>query len=578
MSLDRPSGGSRLQPSVDTLIFWGLFAGYLAWLLATTGDLGYSRDEGFYFHAARQYGRWFELLGTDPIHAMEPDVVDRYWRENHEHPALMKSLFWASRHGLWGSVLSERGTAFRFPAMLLSALCVATVFGWGRRALGRVEGVVAALFFAGMPRVFYHAHLACFDMPIAALWLWCAYAYQRSAQTRGVRWAVIAALLYGLALNTKHNAWLLPFALLLHALLRKGRHLLPELRRGRLRLPAALPAMLVGGPIVLFATWPWLWHETGKRLLGYVRFHVQHVYYNMEFLGQTYFEPPMPRGYAWLMTVATVPLVTLTCFALGLMALVVNLRARSQTLATAGAELGATRAQGGPGLWLVCVLLAYAPWLSSTTPIFGGTKHWLPAYPFLALLAAYGFGCVRRALSASLFVGGAQERRWREPGLAWLLAGLLCIGPLVMTGHSHPWALSAYTPIVGGAPGAATLGLNRTFWGYSTGAVTSYLNAATREGDRVYVHDTALESFRMLRRDGRLARGLRARMQVAGSQFALYHHEQHMSRVEHMIWVDYQTTTPRHVADFDGVPVIWVYERPSVAPRDVDVGTDHPPM
>jgi hypothetical protein len=49
---------------------------------------------------------------------------------------------------------------------------------------------------------------------------------------------------------------------------------------------------------------------------------------------------------------------------------------------------------------------------------------------------------------------------------------------------------------------------------------------------------------------------------VAGSQVGLYHHEQHMSRVEHMIWVDYGTTTPSHIATFDGVPMIWVYQRP----------------
>jgi hypothetical protein len=117
-------------------------------------------------------------------------------------------------------------------------------------------------------------------------------------------------------------------------------------------------------------------------------------------------------------------------------------------------------------------------------------------------------------------------------------------------------------PIVGGAPGAATLGLNRSFWGYTTGSVVPYLNESVGRGERVFLHDTAFDSFRMLQRDGRLRGDIKAWGVVSGSKFALYHHEQHMARVEYMIWVDYGTTTPAHVATFDGVPMVWVYRRP----------------
>ncbi|MEO8183472.1 MAG: hypothetical protein ABI895_31950 [Deltaproteobacteria bacterium] len=48
---------------------------------------------------------------------------------------------------------------------------------------------------------------------------------------------------------------------------------------------------------------------------------------------------------------------------------------------------------------------------------------------------------------------------------------------VAMTWHAHPWGLSFYTPLVGGAPGAAGLGLNRTFWGYATGALQSQIDA-----------------------------------------------------------------------------------------------------
>src|SRR5258705_452230 len=84
--------------------------------------------------------------------------------------ALIKSLF-ALSNRLLGGAFTETSTSFRLPGMLLSSLAVATTFAWGRRRLGRAAGLVAALSFAFMPRVFFHAHLACFDLPVCALWL-----------------------------------------------------------------------------------------------------------------------------------------------------------------------------------------------------------------------------------------------------------------------------------------------------------------------------------------------------------------------------------------------------------------------
>ena len=600
--------------AVDPLIFCGLFGAYLAALVGTAHTLGYARDEGFYFHAAGTYGRWFEQLLSNPSRALSPNVIDRFWQENREHPALMKSLFWLSQYSLDGRWFSERGTSLRFPAMVISSLGVATTFAFGRRCVGRAGGIVAALAFALMPQVFYHSHLACFDMPIASFWLFVAYAYYRSTQARGWPWAIAAAVLYGLALETKHNAWYLPPALVAHLLaagfpafvrrLRARRSSAtaprtagpptaglptagpppaglptegrPGLFRGfgrwLLRGPLALALMVSIGPLVFYALWPWIWRDTWARLAWYFEFHWQHVYYNMEFLGRTYFEPPFPLTYAPLMTLATVPLITLVLAACGvvvaLAAMVRGVRTESHVPLAASPSL---RAQASllPDswsfgvLWAACLVLSYSPWLLPTTPIFGGTKHWLNAYPFLALFAGWGFAALLRVLRDALALGGPL--RLAAP---WVLGACTMVGPLAMTWHSHPWGLTAYTPLVGGAPGAATLGLNRSFWGYTTGSVTGYLNDVAARGARVFLHDTALDSFRMLQKDRRLRSDLKPWGAVAGSSVALYHHEQHMSRVEHMIWVDYGTTSPSQVATFDGVPMVWVYLRPSAPAKE----------
>ncbi len=565
---------------VDSAIAAGLFAGYLAWLIATADTLGYSRDEGFYFSAARSYGKWFELLLSDPSRAFERTLVDQYWKENSEHPALMKSLFWLSHHELAGTVFREPGTAYRFPSMVLAAGLVAALFHCGRSAFGRAGGLVAAGAFALMPRIFYHSHLSCFDVPIAALWFFTAFAYQRSLERPGLRWPLACALLFGLALDTKHNAWILPPAIALHILvrhvlelsstsaLRSGSRWQRVLRLLRIQVPLAPVLMLFIGPAVLYAGWPWIWRDTWARLEAYVRFHTEHVYYNIEFLGRTYFEPPFPRSYAWVMTAATVPAITLVLGAIGFATAVVCgakawnarrrlLRTPEPEASTGDVAVPSAATRSAPELlWAIGIVASYGPWLSNETPIFGGTKHWITAYPFLALFAGRGFVWVLGSLRSEMPSLG------RFPKLtAGALGACALLGPLAMTWNSHPWGLSAYTPIVGGAPGAATLGLNRTFWGYTTGALQDFINGAG-PNQRVFVHDTAMDSFRMLQKDGRLRRDLKPWWTVSGSTLAIYHHEQHMSRVEHMIWVDYGTVAPAYIGAFDGVPVAWMYQRP----------------
>jgi 4-amino-4-deoxy-L-arabinose transferase-like glycosyltransferase len=540
----------RLAPwllgRADTWIALALFVGYLALLLASAGSLGFMRDEGFYFAAARAYGDWFELLWSDPAQALSGAVRDRFWAVNHEHPSLLKALFALSNRYL-GALFSEPSSSFRFPAMMLSSLAVAVVFRWGARHFGRLAGLVAALSFAFMPRVFFHAHLACFDAPVASMWLVTSYLYARSLERRSWISSAVVGMAFGFLLDTKHNAWLFPFVALLHFSLTQGKATLTELMTGQpwwRRLPEAWLAMLLLSPLVLYALWPWLWHDTLERWLGYVRFHTQHEYYNMEFLGRTYWRPPFPRTYAWLMTLATVPLVTLLLFA-------------------AGAVSFARRFSDHPArsdcvLWGASILMSYAPWLLTSTPIFGGTKHWLTAYPFLCLFVGLGFARVYEALGQLL----------PRPVPAPLVAACVLSGPVVMTLHVHPFGLSAYTPLVGGAPGAASLGLNRTFWGYTTQSLAPFVDHSAPRGGRVFVHDTALSSFAMFQEDARLRRDLRPTLDIASSDVALYHHEQHMSRVEQQIWVDYGTLSPSAIATFDGVPIAWAYTRPRAKPRD----------
>ena len=547
---------------------------YIVLLIHTVGSLGYTRDEGSYFQAARFYQGWFEQLWYSPAIALRN--VDSAWRVNNEHPSLVKSLFALSNlflHKRW-HLFTMEGTSFRFPSMVLSGLGIGLVYLWGTRARGRLCGLVAALSLGFMPRFFYHAHLACFDAPVVTMWTLCAYCYWRAIARGGWLWPIAVGIAFGLALDTKHNSWFLPVACGLHALLlelgvwraraRSGpMHAEQRLqvRSRRRRSLAALGSMALLGPPVLYALWPWIWHNTLKRLVDFAKFHFDHVYYDMEYFGRNYWTPPMPRSYAFVMTVATVPAITLLLFSIGLVA-------SRRTELQSSAPQAATHSEIEPGtalLWLLAMAVQYAAWLSPKTPIFGGTKHWMTAYPFLALFAGVGLcaavRAARRAWTAAT-VPGWLAALARGPGLELAFAAAVLVAPVVETLHVHPWGLSSYSPRVGGAAGGATLGLNRGFWGYSTGAVTGYLNATAKRNARVYLHDTSPFAWDMLYADRRLRLDIRSAQTIAGADFGLYHHEMHMQGQEYQNWVAFGTVRPDFMAGLDGVPVIWVYRQP----------------
>jgi 4-amino-4-deoxy-L-arabinose transferase-like glycosyltransferase len=594
MTEARQVGDRMLALAVGTLVVGALYL--------TANRIGYARDEGGYWQASSVYGHWLEMLWAHPDQALAEGAINDHFRVNAEHPALMKLLFATSRLVLhqWLHLIPTPGLALRFPAMLMSGLATGLVVLWGARAVSRPAGVVAGLLFITMPRVFHHAHLACFDVPVVATLLLTIYAYFMAITTRAWSWVFAVGICYGLALDTKHNAWTLPAVLLAHLLLTEGRTLmvLPVRQRWQRALP--LISMLTLGPLVLILLWPWLWFNTLEKLRYWFEFHLRHDYYNMEFLGRTYHHrPPMPRGYAWVMTAATVPLTTLVLSGIGIFVSIKHALRSGSTWQRLG-SVAVWRRQGqanvstadglavrplpaakppsqstmapapwdtrrsNDALWLFGILAAYAPWLLTTTPIFGGTKHWLPAYPFICLFAARGYALFLARLREQL-KARAQTWRWR---IVSSVATLACLSaPVVITADSLPFGLSAYTPLVGGAPGAATLGLNRTFWGYTTLELAEPMSQLLPNGGRVYVHDTALPSWEIYQHDGTLSPKLVPTLNIAQSNLALYHYEPHMGRVEYQIWEAYRTTSPEVITTFDGVPVAWLYARPGTGEK-----------
>jgi len=550
----------------DHVIGLAMAAAYTLWLLSGARSLGFPRDEGTYFRAGNDYFRWYRLLWDHGFkEATRPGAIESSFSNNHEHPALMKTLFGASEyffHEKW-HVFADQSTAYRFPAMCVAGMALWVTYLFGARAYSRRAGAIAAALLALMPRMFFHAHLACFDVPIASMWILCVYAYWRTVETRSIGWIIAVGVVYGLMLDTKHNAWFFPLVVLPHALFLWSQAMGKSWRGLWRGFPWALVSMAVLGPVVLVGLWPYLWHDTEGRIRWWVEFHLNHEYYNIEFLGRNYFGPPSPRSYLPLMIVATVPTITILLFFIGAFdrKLVAYQRLRGWVRARLGRPVGEVPPADPRETDLLLLLsfgVAISPWLLPKTPIFGATKHWLAAYPVLAIVAGRGFDIVATRMERA--IAGWSEGA-RSAARMVLLTSVL-VAPAAVTAHSHPFGLSAYVPLVGGTQGGADLGLNRQFWGFTTQtAAEEFLNKQAPKGATVFIHDTTPTAWAQMQEEGRVRQDLRITWTPGEAMYALVQHELHMSEVDYDIWIADGTDAPTYVVTHDDVPIVSIYKR-----------------
>ena len=534
-------GGAQLARALAFATFVVLFA--------TQAPVGFTRDEGYYFAAASSYEEWLLLLFHSPLQAASAGATERFWSVNWEHPPLAKLLFAASHlvFTRWLGLLPD-AAAWRLPGAAFGGLLTLWLAQLGF-ARSRAAGVLAPLLFWCTARTFFHGHLACFDIPICALTAGVGVTWARglgllpgtaarsdgSGGGRGARMGpgLTFGLTYAFALATKHNAWFLPPVLLLHGLL------CPALRARALRL---LRWVLVA-PVLLVAVWPLLWHDGLRHLGDWIAFHLHHVHYSWWFLGDLLRQPPFPAHYPLTLLALTLPVTTVAL------------------LAAAGARLLAAfvRRSISP-LQLLELGLASAgllPFLLTTTPIFGGIKHWL-AFPALlapeaaALLVAAALG------AAAAFPRLGERRALSIAAAAALLPGLWQIA------HLHPYGTSAYGELAGGASGAASLGMQRQYWSGNVVAVLPWLNSHAPPGSRIFFQEVNFESFRAYQQAGLLRRDLNYAGGPGDADYAALQWHREFRDREPETWNAWRTQRPATGLFLDETPQVLVYARPGL--------------
>jgi hypothetical protein len=521
-------------------------------MAATQGGVGFTRDEGTYFAAAGRAEEWIALLLRAPAHAFSAAATEGFWSYNSEHPGLPKLLF-AGSHFLFTRTLHllPDAFAFRLPAFAFAGLLSVWLAQLGL-ARSRAAGVLAPLLFWCAEGTFFHGHLACFDVPICALaagtgvaWARALGLLPRSARPEAIEGPRVwdgarLSFVFGCALAVKHNAWFLPGVLLVHALLCPG-----ALRLRALRM---LP-WLLAGPLVLFATWPLLWHAPARHLREWVEFHLHHVHYAWWYLGDLYRAPPFPIAYPLVLDALVLPITTAAVLAAAAARLLFDFARR---------RLGPLRL-----LELGLASAAVAPFLLRTTPIFGGIKHWLALPALLAPEAA--------SLLVDLSLLAAQPPG-RAPGLRWLTApraiavgACAALAPgLYQIAHVHPYGTSAYGELAGGIPGAASLGLQRQYWSNNVTAVLPWLNRNAPPGARVFFHEVNYESYRAYQLSGWLRGDLAYASGPEDADYAAIQWHREFRDQEPRVWNAFGTRRPATGLYLDEVPQVVVYARPGL--------------
>ena len=167
-----------------------LFVVTLATAVGAQRDVGVARDEVVYMGAGDGYARWWIDVVHGKAGATSEKGITAAWGgpgatdHNREHPPFMKTLFGLSHKLLHDGLGVSHVTAYRAPSALMHAFLILIVFAWAVAAWGLAEAVIAALLTLALPRALFHAGLACFDGPIATLWVATLYCYWRSVGPR----------------------------------------------------------------------------------------------------------------------------------------------------------------------------------------------------------------------------------------------------------------------------------------------------------------------------------------------------------------------------------------------------------
>jgi len=287
------------------------------------------------------------------------------------------------------------------------------------------------------------SHILVKDVPMAFFFFLSIFSFLRAYETQRIAWIVTAAIIFGLSINVKINAFFIP-VILIAWLVVTHRNL------NCLRMFLETKWLLVPGLTLatIFASWPLLWLHPLRHFRDMLRHFVRDIplqRIEVTHLGKIFTSGvDVPWHYAPVCLGISTPLVILAFAVVGFFVMAKDTIASKNKMSPLVL------------IWLGVVVGKFM----FTNVTYGGIRLFLEAVPALCIMAGYGAAFTyMRALS---FMGSLKADY--KHALLSLVIIALYIPLLVANIHIHPYQFCFFNGLVGGPRGVYEQELSGTFY------------------------------------------------------------------------------------------------------------------
>ncbi len=396
--------------------------------------------------------------------------------------------------------------AYNLPIVITGVLGISVLYFFLAEAINWKIGLLAAIFLALTPRYFADIHNNMKDAPMAAVFALNMWILWRLVNYRRLKDLIFAAVAFALAFNTKINSIFIPaiFACWL---------MLLKIKKPKLEL-----LYFFAAPAAAFLLWWFFWGDAiGQLKLAVSTFGSGAD--NIEvLLGGRWFcaGSTVPWYYPYWYLAITTPIPILFFFFMGLM--------RS------------------PSLLLLWFFLPLTRYLLPKIAVIDGVRHFEEVlYPLTAIAAVGASSIVNRVATATvntILFGGV---------VVWLVASVIAY---------HPFQISYYNELVGGAKGAFG-NYDLDYWGSSQKNAVEWLNRNAEKNASVTIVMAGNVAGLYLRPD--LLTHLNTQSYETSDFVVILNRQSFFYRFFFVF--DYLLThKPIHTIDVDGVPLVWIFD------------------
>ena len=414
-------------------------------VILTTGLYGHTWDEALYYAGAKASVKWlYELVISWDISLLSPQsialsrgsVLDGNDPLHPEVSPLPKLIT-----GFGTLFLDDHQNPMFLMRLPIAIAFAMSVFMLARLGIQHIGSYLPGVIYMFLPRVFGHAHIAASET-LSVFFVLLLTTYILSTKRTNI--FILACCIAALFL-TKITLVSVLVPLFLWTAICTTRQ-----QTFRFIVASGLSLLLT------FALYPVFWHESFSQLSEYTNFYMQHQRTAVFFLSQKFgyvYNQTAPWYYAVVIFCLSLPAVLLPFFILGSCSIFKQSSAIMKLFFF---------------MFLIPILLTMIP----NAPRYDGERLFLVAFPFAAIIIAYG---VKRfsVLCAIAFSCSLTGRRV----LAIATTLLIILFCAYYTVTDSPTQLDYYNSLIGGHRGATKHGFETTYWGQSLNRETlSWIN------------------------------------------------------------------------------------------------------